>query len=425
MERVHDMGGRTRSSGRCRRSTRRAGLLRGVGGQGLRARAAGQPGRPGPICTRSGTRIERRARTGVPVRLLRALAGQRRDPAARQRHPRSRGGRGPRPPAAGRGRRGAGRARAAQAGRCPAAAAATCGPSTSRRRSRWGTPCPPRAEDAGPRTPGCRRTRAARPARSTALRPAQVFPDTAAYFIGENPQHVYTVELRLARAVGRRRGTGHRHHRSASRATWRRRNDRTSTRRSNPASSRRCARRRWSRCCWNAGWSTARPIDTFIQHLRDRGRADERGEGRREGVDRPRVQAVAAGRRHARRSLRSASRAAGRAHGGGGEHAEVHNVVVCTLCSCYPWPVLGLPPSWYKDPAYRSRVVQEPRAVLAEWGTELAPDVEVRVLRLQLRGALPGPAGTARPAPIDVGGGPRRRSSPATRWWACARWPAP
>jgi nitrile hydratase subunit alpha len=57
----------------------------------------------------------------------------------------------------------------------------------------------------------------------------------------------------------------------------------------------------------------------------------------------------------------------------------VHNVVVCTLCSCYPWPVLGLPPSWYKDPAYRARVVKEPRAVLAEWGTEFAPDVEVRV----------------------------------------------
>jgi nitrile hydratase subunit alpha len=57
----------------------------------------------------------------------------------------------------------------------------------------------------------------------------------------------------------------------------------------------------------------------------------------------------------------------------------VHHVVVCTLCSCYPWPVLGLPPSWYKDPAYRSRVVREPRAVLAEWGTELGPDVEVQV----------------------------------------------
>jgi nitrile hydratase subunit alpha len=57
----------------------------------------------------------------------------------------------------------------------------------------------------------------------------------------------------------------------------------------------------------------------------------------------------------------------------------VHNVIVCTLCSCYPWPVLGLPPSWYKSPAYRARVVAEPRAVLAEFGLELTDDVEVRV----------------------------------------------
>ena len=57
----------------------------------------------------------------------------------------------------------------------------------------------------------------------------------------------------------------------------------------------------------------------------------------------------------------------------------VHNVVVCTLCSCYPWPVLGLPPRWYKDPAYRSRVVREPRAVLSEMGLDLADDVEIRV----------------------------------------------
>lgn len=57
----------------------------------------------------------------------------------------------------------------------------------------------------------------------------------------------------------------------------------------------------------------------------------------------------------------------------------VHNVVVCTLCSCYPWAVLGLPPTWYKDPAYRSRVVREPRAVLREFGLELGDDVEVRV----------------------------------------------
>ena len=58
---------------------------------------------------------------------------------------------------------------------------------------------------------------------------------------------------------------------------------------------------------------------------------------------------------------------------------QVHNVVVCTLCSCYPWPVLGLPPTWYKSPAYRARVVREPRAVLVEMGLELPADVEVRV----------------------------------------------
>jgi nitrile hydratase len=57
----------------------------------------------------------------------------------------------------------------------------------------------------------------------------------------------------------------------------------------------------------------------------------------------------------------------------------VHNVVVCTLCSCYPWPVLGLPPSWYKSYAYRSRVVREPRTVLREFGLELPTAVEIRV----------------------------------------------
>ncbi len=58
---------------------------------------------------------------------------------------------------------------------------------------------------------------------------------------------------------------------------------------------------------------------------------------------------------------------------------ELHNVVVCTLCSCYPWAVLGLPPKWYKDPAYRSRIVREPRRVLAEMGVDLPPAVRVRV----------------------------------------------
>ncbi len=69
-----------------------------------------------------------------------------------------------------------------------------------------------------------------------------------------------------------------------------------------------------------------------------------------------------------------------------GEHLQVventeriHNMVVCTLCSCYPWPVLGLPPTWYKSSEYRARAVREPRAVLAEFGVVLDDEVEVRV----------------------------------------------
>ena len=58
---------------------------------------------------------------------------------------------------------------------------------------------------------------------------------------------------------------------------------------------------------------------------------------------------------------------------------EVHNMVVCTLCSCYPWPVLGLPPTWYKSAPYRSRAVREPEAVLREFGVELPADQKVRV----------------------------------------------
>jgi nitrile hydratase len=59
--------------------------------------------------------------------------------------------------------------------------------------------------------------------------------------------------------------------------------------------------------------------------------------------------------------------------------SKVHNLVVCTLCSCYPWSILGLPPVWYKSAAYRSRSVIDPRSVLREFGLELAEDVEVRV----------------------------------------------
>ena len=58
---------------------------------------------------------------------------------------------------------------------------------------------------------------------------------------------------------------------------------------------------------------------------------------------------------------------------------QVHNMVVCTLCSCYPWPVLGLPPVWYKSAPYRSRAVRDPRGVLAEFGVRLPPGQEIRV----------------------------------------------
>ncbi len=73
-------------------------------------------------------------------------------------------------------------------------------------------------------------------------------------------------------------------------------------------------------------------------------------------------------------------------YGRQGEHlvvventAEVHNMVVCTLCSCYPWPLLGIPPGWYKSDAYRARAVREPRAVLADFGVTLPEGTAVRV----------------------------------------------
>lgn len=72
--------------------------------------------------------------------------------------------------------------------------------------------------------------------------------------------------------------------------------------------------------------------------------------------------------------------------GAEGEHIQavangpgVHNVVICTLCSCFPWPVLGLPPYWYKDPVFRARAAREPRVVLAEIGVDIEPSTEIKV----------------------------------------------
>lgn len=89
-----------------------------------------------------------------------------------------------------------------------------------------------------------------------------------------------------------------------------------------------------------------------------------------------------------RRLLTDATRAIGEFGFGGPEGQlmvaventpDLHNVVVCTLCSCYPWPVLGLPPAWYKSPQYRSRMVAQPRVLLAEMGLKLPGHVRIRV----------------------------------------------
>ena len=105
---------------------------------------------------------------------------------------------------------------------------------------------------------------------------------------------------------------------------------------------------------------------------------------------------------------------------------EVHNLIVCTLCSCYPRPVLGLPPDWYKEKPYRARAVIEPRAVLAEFGTTIPDDVEIRVSDstamvryLVPRSRTRSPALTSCPAGRTAPrGGAKRRSplsSPVTR----------
>ena len=111
----------------------------------------------------------------------------------------------------------------------------------------------------------------------------------------------------------------------------------------------------------------------------------------RSGLPRP-----AARRRNRRRSPRSASRA-GRAATSTSSRTrpEVHNLVVCTLCSCYPHTLLGIPPNWYKTAAYRARAVREPRSVIAEFGEAIPDEVEVRVLGLDRGSALPRAARAA------------------------------
>ena len=91
---------------------------------------------------------------------------------------------------------------------------------------------------------------------------------------------------------------------------------------------------------------------------------------------------------------------------------DVHNVVVCTLCSCYPWPVLGLPPNWYKSPPYRARMVREPRALLARDGLPGPRRRRDPRLGLERRGSLPRAPGAPGRQRRRVGGRARRAGHP-------------
>jgi nitrile hydratase len=127
------------------------------------------------------------------------------------------------------------------------------------------------------------------------------------------------------------------------------------------------------------GWATAEKIDSFVKRY-------ERDIGPLNGA---RVVARAWLNPDYKRRLLTDGAAAIAELGFGGAEGEnmviventdeVHNVIVCTLCSCYPWPVLGLPPDWYKSPPYRARMVREPRVLLAEMGCDVPDGAEIRV----------------------------------------------
>ena len=163
----------------------------------------------------------------------------------------------------------------------------------------------------------------------------------------------------------------------------------TTTARRRPPTS-RCGSRRWSRCWSRRGWSIRPRWTPSSTTSRPRSaRATAPAWWREPGPIRP----------IATRLLADATAAIAELGytGGQGEHMvaventpTIHNLVVCTLCSCYPWPVLGLPPVWYKSPAYRSRAVIDPRGVLAEFGTELGDRRRSAGLGFHRRGPLPG-----------------------------------
>ena len=235
-----------------------------------------------------------------------------------------------------------------------------CGPRTCRR----------------PDTPGCRATCAGTPDVVALIQPAAVLPDTNAHFQGENPQYVYSVRFDSARAVGRRRRTVRAHHRDVRELSGGRHDHQRIHRTHSPVAAHRGSRATADRA------GPGRPERRWTRSSPP----TRRNVGPLNGA---KVVAKAWTDPEYRRWLLDDGTAAIKELGFLGlqtEHVVVventatsHNVVVCTLCSCYPWQLLGLPPSWYKDPAYRARVVKEPRKVLSEMGLELADDVQITV----------------------------------------------
>ena len=151
--------------------------------------------------------------------------------------------------------------------------------------------------------------------------------------------------------------------------------------------------------------------------LRDQGRPAQRRAGGGQGLERSRLSASGCstdatdGHRRARLSRAGRASTWWRVE----NTPDAHNLVVCTLCSCYPWPVLGLPPVWYKSAPYRSRAVIDPRGVLAEFGVTLPRDDRDPRLGFDRRDPLPRAADAARRHRGLERGAARRLSSPAIR----------
>ena len=139
------------------------------------------------------------------------------------------------------------------------------------------------------------------------------------------------------------------------------------------------ASRRWKHCSRRKAWSIRPRLDQIVDTYETRSvRATARASSPKRGRDPEFRQRLLADATAAFAELGIAGPEGG--HLVAVENtARVHNLVVCTLCSCYPWPVLGLPPVWYKSFAYRSRAVSDPRGVLRDFGLELPDEVEVRV----------------------------------------------